>query len=205
MLRRISFVGIGLAVAWLTVHRAAADPTSVQRSFKPGELQALLARIESSPELRQAAAAKTDSRLYFASAAKYEIQEDKGALREIAQVLYFKYEGGVTIRVTWDLQAGKVINLETLEAYPTPLAAEEQAAAIQLAREKNDLIRQRFGTTKAKDIEIEVLNTVISNPEDPRYGHRMVLLTFSHKKGKPTTVTVEVDLTQKTVSLVANG
>jgi hypothetical protein len=205
MFRRFSFLGIALVIAWLAGHRAEADPTTVQQRFRSGEMQAMLTKIENSPEFRQATAAKTDSRLYFASAAKYETREDDGAVRETAQVLYYKYEGGVTIRVTWDLKAGAVTNVETLEAYPTPLAEAERSAAILLAKEQNDLIRQRFVNSKAKDVEIEVLNPVISNPEDPRYGHRMVLLTFFHKKGKPATVTVEVDLTRKTVNLVANG
>src|SRR5947208_12872927 len=66
--------------------------------LSPQELKGALGRIQSSAAFRKAAAHKGDTRMYVAATSK-----NPG----IVEVLYFKYEGGVTIRAAMDARSGE--------------------------------------------------------------------------------------------------
>jgi hypothetical protein len=170
-----------------------------QAELSSQELKAALERIQGSAAFGKAAARRSDPRMYVVSASKYLGDRTTGATQEIVEVLYFKYEGGVTIRVTLEPRSGKILELEELKAYPAPLADEEHAEAIRLAKEQSEAVRQIAAATRADDLGVHAIPPVVSDPQDGRYGHRLVLLTFFQKTGHEPSVMVEVDLTKKTV------
>jgi hypothetical protein len=163
------------------------------------ELKAAVDHIKGSAAFGKAAARGSDPRMYLVSASKYVGSPAAGAAQEIVEVLYYKYEGGVTIRAALDARSGEVLELEELKAYPAPLADEEHAEAIRLARERSDAVRRIVAVTRANDLGVYSLSPVVADPQDARYGHRLVLLTFFRKTGHGPSVMVEVDLTQQTV------
>jgi hypothetical protein len=61
----------------------------------------------------------------------------KGGEERLAVVTEFQYlkrGPGLTLRTTVDVKAGKAVKQDVLENYPTPLAPEERAEAVKLAR-----------------------------------------------------------------------
>jgi hypothetical protein len=163
------------------------------------ELDAAQQRIKGSASFTRAAARNGDPRMYVVSASKYKGDKGAGGPEELVEVLYYKYEGGVTLRAALDGRTGDLLELEELKAYPTPLADEETQEAIRLAKEKSNAVRQVVANAPAGSLGVYAMPTVISLPSDLRYGHRIVLVTFYPKAGSKPTAMVEVDLTQKTV------
>ena len=163
------------------------------------ELETAPQRIKGSAMFNKASSRKSDPRMYVVSSSKYK--GDKGATgpEEVVEVLYYKYEGGVTLRAALDGRTGDLLELEELKAYPTPLADEEIQEAIRLAKEKSNAVRQVVSSAPEGSLGVYAMPTVISLPSDLRYGHRIVLVTVYPKAGSQPSAMVEVDLTQKTV------
>lgn len=171
----------------------AADAAERTTALGAQELRSIAQRIESSEQFRQAAARGTDDRMFLVNAARHETA---GGEQAVVEVLYYKYEGGVTLRATLDAKQGTVLEVQELRAYPAPLAREEHAEALRLAREQN---RPARALLAAGDADVEVAVPVVSNPRDPRYGHRLVFLTLYRKAGGGPAVMLEVDLTARSV------
>lgn len=163
------------------------------------ELETAQQRIKGAASFNKAAARSSDPRMYVVSASKYKGDKGASGPEELHEVLYYKYEGGVTIRAALDGKTGELLEIEELKAFPTPLADEEIQEAIRLAKEKSNAVRQIVANAPAGSLGIYTMPTVISLPSDLRYGHRIVLVTFYPKAGSKPSAMVEVDLTQKTV------
>jgi hypothetical protein len=168
--------------------------------LSPQELRGALAAIQSSTASAKAAApGRTDPRLYVASATKYRERGNGGAAREIVEVLFYRYEDGVTVRVSLDPASGQILETQEHKAFPTPLADEEYQEAVRLAKEGSEAVRTFLAARKAGDVAISAVPPVISDPNDARYGHRIVLLRFAPKTERGPVVVVELDLTRKSV------
>jgi hypothetical protein len=165
----------------------------------PQELGSAVAHIKAAALFHKAAAGKKDPRLAVASAWKYRDPEARGKGEEVVEVLFFKYEGGVTIRAAVDAKSGEVLEVEELRAYPTPLASDELAEAVRLAGEQSEAVRKLIAGARPGDIVNRAFAPVISDPKDSRYGHRIAVLTVYHKAERLRAVKVEVDLTVASV------
>jgi hypothetical protein len=183
-----------LAAAVAAIAHAAESPqlTDAQRMD-------VIRRIEASDEFRKATAAQADRRLEFANITTYTVKPKDGPERQYVQTLHFKYDGGRTVRTTYDLTANRVVKIESLEAYPTPLSPGEVTRAVNLAREKSDRVRAIL-TLHGDKANIQHLAPVIADRADRRFGHRLVILTVRGPKDVTETATVEVDLTAQTVA-----
>jgi hypothetical protein len=177
------------------------------------ELQAAEQAIQNAQRPRAAMAVKAEKRVYRTSAVKYEIQETPGVRAAAAppsykaEIMYYKYEGGETVRVTLDLPSGmppKVVKTETFKAYPTPLAPEEKQEAQRLAKEKVKQVSDLVAGAAPGDVVTEILSPIVSNPKLPKYNHRLVLLTLQRRSQGARRVQVEVDLTKGTVDLLSS-
>lgn len=188
---------IGMSGVLLACTVLGPPASAENRELADTELRAVLERIEASEAFQRAAARERDPRLYRVGSWAYESEPEGGRQRTLAEVLYFKYEGGITIRVQIDLDSLAVQQVEALEAYPTPLSPEEEAQAVSLARENSEAVRSLLARSGEDEVDVEMLNPVISNRDDPRYGHRIVYVTFRRNTGNPESAMVEVDLTAK--------
>jgi hypothetical protein len=184
---------------------AVVQAQHTERLETKEQRQPFLAKVEASPEFKELSQAKKDPRLVVANVVKYTIDEGKDKSLMV-EVLHFKYEGGVTIRSLYDVRQEKVVKVEPLHAYPTPLAGEEVKEAIRLAKEQSRQVRELYPVSKGPETPgkkdqptVEALAPVISDPERPNYAHRLVLLTFIPRSEKTPSVSVQVDLTDKKV------
>jgi hypothetical protein len=190
---------IGLAVVLLACVPAKSFGSVERTELKGDELRAVEESLGRMEPFRKATARTEDQRLYRVSSSKYRISEDGRPAQAIAEVVYFRYQGGITIRATVGLETMELLKLEELKAYPTPLADEELAQAVTLAKKESPAFRSLYAGAGEKNIELDHLAPVVSNPEDPRYGHRLVILMVA-PRGKPEgVVKVEIDLTRGTV------
>jgi hypothetical protein len=196
MVRIIPAVAVSVALL-----AGAAAGAAERTAIGAQELSSIAQRIESSEQFKQAAARGSDGRMFLVNAARYEAA---GGGQEVVEVLYYKYEGGVTLRATLDAKRGNVLEVQELKAYPTPLAREEHAEALRLARELNPPAKSLLATAPG-EVDVEVAVPVVSNPNDPRYGHRLVFLTLYRKAGGGPAAMIEVDLTQKSVRPLNGG
>ena len=188
-----------LALACLATPAArAAEKTALAAQ----EVSSAAQRIESSAQFEKVAARQSDPRMYLVTAARYPASAKKP---EIIELVYFKYEGGVTIRATLDAQKNEVLAVQALRAYPAPLAREERDEAVRLARALDPGARALFAGAKPEELEIELLAPVVSDPKDARYGHRLALLTLFRKAGGGPGVMLEVDLTRGSVRPLAGA
>jgi hypothetical protein len=167
-------------------------------SLSADDRSALKRVVEEHPRFKRAAEATTDRRIYLTSIWAYSMVLE-GNLTRRAEVEHFKYEGGVTIRTHVDmLPSLSVINVESLPAYPTPLAADELSEAVKLARE--GIVRVKALYESAPEPTVRSIVVLIADRDSPRFGHRIVVLSFTKRNGRDETVSVEVDLTARTVT-----
>lgn len=182
-------LGIGLGLG-----AVPALPAAEGKALGAEELRAARQRLEADAAFARAAATRADDRLVLVGATRYRAADDE---KELVELLYFKYEGGVTVRAALDPRTGRVVEVESLKAFPAPLADEEYAEAVRLAREQNGPVRDLVARQRGPALGVHVVPVVISDPNDPRYGHRIVLVTHYVKAGGGPSILVEVDLTQK--------
>ncbi|MFN0053560.1 MAG: hypothetical protein ACKV0T_15380 [Planctomycetales bacterium] len=171
---------------------------NIPLSFK--EQQEVVRRVEAAKSYRQAAVIDADKRIYVVDLWAYEMRRAKPP-RRMAEVLHFKYEGGETIRTTYDLNAHKVVKVEKLQAYPTPLAAQELTVAIEVARQNDHRVETLFGEDN-ESVLTELLVPIIADKNSPRFGHRIAKLMFRANPDAVETVSVEVDLTDSKLIVV---
>ncbi|MEW4566617.1 hypothetical protein AB1L88_02000 [Tautonia sp. JC769] len=126
--------------------------------------------------------------------------------RVVVETLHFKYDEGVTIRSRIDAESREVVSVEKLRAYPTPLAPEELEEAMKLAREESDAVQGLFEEARDDGPKVTHLVPVISDPDNPRFGSRIVLLQLRLRPEPGADeppgrgLTVEVNLTDRMVS-----
>jgi len=127
-------------------------------------------------------------------------QESKASGRNpTAVVSRYLYEKGLTIQTTVDLKEDKVVKFEPLPNFPTPLAPAELSKAIKLARDKNARVRQILEGIPDDEIRPDILVLHAGSPSDPRFGHRLVRLSFTDPKNPKQRAKVTVDLSDGSV------
>jgi hypothetical protein len=125
--------------------------------------------------------------------------EGAAAEAEFVKTLHFDYDTGKTIHTVYNMTEKRVTNVETLEAYPTPLAAEEKAVATKLAEAENEDVKDLFRKYKEQEVTIQALAPVIADKAHKHFGKRLAILVLSPKGNHADTVTVTVNLTDKAV------
>ena len=122
----------------------------------------------------------------------------------VVETLHFRYDGGVTIRSKLDANTREVLQVEE-SRLPTPLGPVERDEAIELAREKSERVRKLYEDAGGQP-DVNILVPVVSDDKNPKFGHRLVILSVGPKPpadrdaAPPRRVTVEVDLSDGTVS-----
>jgi hypothetical protein len=117
------------------------------------------------------------------------------AEQELVQSLHFRYLDGKTIRTTCTAANARVLKIEELEAYPTPLTDQEIADAQKLAREKDSRVKEMFKKYKASDLDIQAVAPVVAFRKNPLFGKRLATLFLTPKKNAGAVLSVTVNLT----------
>jgi hypothetical protein len=130
---------------------------------------------------------------------KIEVFRDPGdrASPRRAFVTHYRYEDNAALRTIIDLDRRKVLDVEVLADFPTPLAPQEAARAVELASAHPEVKKLLAGS---KGITLEALPVHSSIEGEPAYKHRVVNIFFReggyYLMGAPL---VDVDLTTETV------
>jgi replicative superfamily II helicase len=156
---------------------------------------------ESLEKSAEFARAVKDKKVVASTMVRYK-EKPADALREVefAEALHFNYDDGTTIRTIFNLSRREVVKVETLEAYPTPLADEEVEQALDLAMEKSVEVRSLLEKFNRDRVKLKSLAPVIADKKDKRYGKRIAILSLMPKEVLADSVSVTVNLTEKTVS-----
>lgn len=171
---------------------------SLRSIDSPSERMDLQKAFETAPQFRREVAGRkkviaTTMTLFSTRASP------SSAEQQVVEALHFRYDDGKTIRTMFNATEQKVIRIDILEAYPTPLAGEEIEKAKELAKAKDAKIRQLIEGTPQEQLKIEFLSPVVSDKRDPRYGKRLVIVIVSSKDA-PGSEKVTLNLTDETVS-----
>jgi hypothetical protein len=98
---------------------------------------------------------------------------------DLVEALHFNYDDGKTIRTLYDLTDKKVIKVDALEAYPTPLANQEIAEAKKLASEKDERAKALLQKYRDNEISVGALAPVIADRANKRFGKRLAILVLA--------------------------
>lgn len=125
-----------------------------------------------------------------------DFMADKGPSNETvrsAEVLFYRPDRDVGVRALVRLQPTSVVAVASVPGQQVPLTNEDYQSARQLAL-RHELVQSRFGQAVER-AQIEMLRELPSNPEDPCFRHRCVLLLFRLPEGYAAGPRVVVDLT----------
>jgi hypothetical protein len=125
-----------------------------------------------------------------------EFAADKGPSNEIvrgAEVLFYRPDRDVGVRAVVRLEPLSVVAVASVPGPQVPLTNDDYQSARQLAL-RHQLVQSRFGAA-AERAQIEMLRELPTNPDDPCFRHRCVLLLFRLPEGYAAGPRVVVDLT----------
>lgn len=165
--------------------------------LQPQERAMIEGLLQNSPDFSEAVKGK---KVVASTMVRYKEKPEEAATEsEFVEVLYFNYDDGNTIRAVYNLTEKKIVMIEAMEAYPTPLASEEIAQAKKLAEETNEKVKVLMRKYKNNQVAVQALAPVIADKSDKRYGKRLAILIFTPKEKLVDSVSVTVNLTDKTV------
>jgi hypothetical protein len=110
-----------------------------------------------------------------------------------ATVVYYRYVDNAGL-ITWiDVARRKVLKVEAVAGFPTPLAPEEQARAEKLARAHPKV--KAFLDGHGGKVQVESYLAHSSVPGDPAFSHRVANMAFRLDGDYLRAPNVDVDLT----------
>jgi hypothetical protein len=102
--------------------------------------------------------------------------EMKGVFDRRVALVYYRYQGDLSIRILIDLNRGRVLEVKQLPHVFAPISTEESEFAKKLAF--NDPRLNTILAPYGDRLVVEVLTVRTTLPKDPLFGHRTVLLLF---------------------------
>lgn len=194
------FSGMGLIVSIILWDGAASFGADTPKTItQPQERAMIQEALERSPAFAEAIKGK--QKVVASTMVRYKDKPEGAATEsDFVETLHFDYDTGKTIWTIYNITDKKVVKIETLEAYPTPLAEEEITQAKKLAADKDERVKNLFQKYKENQVTVNALAPVIADKTDKRFGKRLAILVLTPKKQLGEAVSVTVNLTDKTVS-----
>jgi Cu2+-containing amine oxidase len=166
---------------------------------QPKERAIIQEALEKSPSFAEAIKGK--KKVIASTMIRYKEKSEGGETEsELVETLHFDYDTGKTIRAIYNMTDKKMIKLEKLAAYPTPLTEDELAQARNLAEDKDEKVKALYKKYNKNQVTVEALAPVIADRSNKRFGKRLAILVLTPKEKAAETVTITVNLTDKTVS-----
>jgi len=110
-----------------------------------------------------------------------------------AMVVYYRYVDNAALIVGVDVARNKVVKVEAVAGFPTPLAPEENARAERLARAHPKV--KAFLDEHGGRVRLESYLAHSSVPSDPAFSHRVANMAFRLDGDYLRAPNVDVDLT----------
>jgi hypothetical protein len=162
-------------------------------TLSPETQGAILSIMTKAPEFVKAT--KGTKKLVVCSMVQFTAKRGELKGKQIVQALHYDYDKGMTIRTTLDSQGKKVVRLEKLEAYPTPLAPSELRRAVKLASEHSPSFKSAMNKYKEDDRNVEAMVPVVSDRKSKLFGKRLVSVRVVPREHPEKSVAVTVNLT----------
>jgi len=175
-----------LLLAAAVAHGQHAEPV------QPPARETILGWMQKSPEFAREA---TGKKLVLCSVVRYAADPAAGLPQDIVEAVHYRYDDGVTLRTVCTPADRKVVEVEALTAYPTPLAPEEIEAARALAREKDAVLQKILA--EGGTLAVETVALVMAERSNKLFGKRLAVVIARPKTGAPVWVTV--NLTDRTI------
>jgi len=102
--------------------------------------------------------------------------EMKGVFERRVMLIYYRYEGDLSIQILIDLTRGRVLEVKQLPHFFAAISTEESELAKKLAFDDprlNSILRPH-----RENLAVEVLTLRTTLPKDPLFRHRVVFLLF---------------------------
>lgn len=114
-----------------------------------------------------------------------------------AEVLFYRYDGDLGVRVVVDLAQEVVRDVSRVDGQAVPVSEEEVAEAGELALH-DEAVFQRLGPER-REYKIEGMRILATRESDPCYRHRCLDLLFRRGPHYLVSFPVTVDLTSRDV------
>jgi hypothetical protein len=191
-------IAAGFAAALAGGHLAAVAEDKVQAVRESAQIQSFQRQLMEIPAFANQV---TGKKVVLARMSKFQEATSDNQGEEIIESLHYRYDDGKTLRVRMSAKSRALVGkVEVEEAYPTPLAPEETARALALAREKSPPIEELFRTKGEAALIVSFLAPVISDPKHPLYGQRLAIIQVIPKKEPEKGANITINLTKETVA-----
>jgi len=146
-----------------------------------------------------------DKKMYLTDAhvTRDTASERKGVFERLALLLYYRYEGDLTIEVLINLARKEVVAVKQLPDYVAPISGEEFAIAKELAL--NDPQLKPILSPHLDRLEVDILTPRSESPDDPFFRHRVLYLMFRVGTKYLIPQSVFVDLTTEKILIEPVG
>jgi len=198
-----AFAALILAIAPTPVFCAAAAIPAQRGVVSDDVPAAVAARLRDLVQPRTMAAGV--GRLVFVGAEPARIKGERSTGPEVAGapkaylVTQYRYADDTTIYTTIDAATNRVLARREARHVPTPITAEELAAARELAL-GDARVREALGAD-ANKLTVEALGLYSEDRKDRIYGHRAMSLLFRKGALYRAGLEVIVDLTTRSVTV----
>jgi len=120
----------------------------------------------------------TDRKMYLTDAhfSRDTASEMKGLFERLAVLIYYRYDGDLTIEVFINLTRQKVLAVKQLPKVNAPFSAEEFTLAKELAF-KDPKLKEVLGPSRDRLI-VEPIISRSESPKDPLFRHRVIYMLF---------------------------
>jgi hypothetical protein len=175
----------------------ATLPTADVREYVV-DVELLVAKAAAPPAVAKGDAPKNDAPADTDQEKEKEKPKAKGPR---AVVTSYRYFDDITFFSIIDLGTGKVVDIQAVQHFHTPLSDDEFDEAQALAREKSDEVKklyERFG----EDVLVDPQFSQFAVKDDPRV-HRVVHLIYRVGKRELSYPRPQVDLTTREVDVPA--
>jgi hypothetical protein len=185
---RTVLLGCGLLVFWAVSCGASGEPAGDVLQLTAAEKKSVIGLAEKELKEREMFVGK----VYLSKIDVFRDSHDRDSPRK-AMVVHYRYADNAALITGVDVARKKVLKVEAVAGFPTPLAPEEINRAVQLAKAHPKV--KAFLDANGGRIRVEAYLAHSSVPSDPAFNHRVANMAFCLGEDYLRAPNVDVDLT----------
>jgi hypothetical protein len=191
----VGLAGILFTTGSIPALRAGDSPIPIR---SPTERAAIQKALEGEPVFLKEVQGK---RVVPSTMVEYtEAPEGSKQEETFVRALFYRYDDGKSIRALWNRTTGKLVKVDVLEAYPTPLNEAEEARSRGIAIAQIEEFKALLEKSREESVTFEFQAPVISDRKDPRFGKRLVTVYLTPRAANAGAISATVNLTDGTAS-----